>query len=733
MPKTQPSQSKKKQKLTKKRKKSQELSNVYTSDDIGGLSNNGGGLGNNEMDCLEELASAQVAGTTTSSNNTASGTSNEINNTNSTINPTSNANAPSPRPQHPPPPGIQQIPNLRIELARHLQTETLSTFLLQSCPGLRMPTFERWLLDSKLEESDRFQSIINEWMDDPSSKLAHTSGKAKKKYGRAAMYRGDNAQQERENSRKEKDCKLLIAAEKRIPAQTAQNRDGGYVGSWIRCIDRDPVLPYQVMETDPSCDRLLKEINAAFLPTADSGDEESDQQQQHLQKAKENVRELCHRTTEACKELQLLEQRLGKYHKFAGWDTSSSTPADRAGKKKKRKRGGGSSGGGGNVHVEWHKEDTTSEMPHICSLIYVHKKRKSSRSSSTSANTGSGTEDNQGEDTSTNQNKPKPFVIKINASHYHKLRVKFDAVYKSSSDTSSMTNEQSTQAFHAILFATVIRYSSLSGGQQLNDWRGGGMQGAVHEGVFDCLSKWFGVGGPLSASGTECFASPFNSTLDRFFSAFPSPDIDGHFGSHGDFFFNPMSNLDFLRPAGGWYELNPPFSPGVMNKMAYRLGELVEISRKQELDVAFIVVIPTVRNIANRNSGDDRAKAKKKKKKKKNNRLNDHEDSSDNTNLMSTVHHAASQSFRQLINSPYCRSHIVLPAREHGYIEGGQHLRPTKYKDSQYSTSVIVLRSKSWKSTDDAGLFEKELREAFASRHAMEVNLRRERSIGKTV
>lgn len=238
------------------------------------------------------------------------------------------------------------------------------------------------------------------------------------------------------------------------------------------------------------------------------------------------------------------------------------------------------------------------------------------------------------------------------------------------------------------------------------------MQGAVHESVFDCLSKWFGVGGvPLSASGTECFASPFNSTLDRFFSAFPSPDIDGHFGSHGDFFFNPMSNSDFLRPAGGWYELNPPFSPGVMNKMAYRLGELVEISRKQELDVAFIVVIPTVRNIANRNSDDyNMAKTKKKKKNKKNNRLNDHEDSSDNTDLMSTVHHAASQSFHQLINSPYCRSHIVLPAREHGYIEGGQHLRPTKYKDSQYSTSVIVLRSKSWKSTDDAVLFQKEPR-----------------------
>lgn len=760
MPRTHPSSSKKKPKVVRKRKKpptnqSQEaLSNVCNitglDNGVAGLDGTIGGLEDNVMDCLDELACAQV-GLTSSSINTASDSSKNNSTSDGTKgakeNPPSIQTSDLPLPP-PPPPGIHQIPNLRIELARHLQTQTLSTFLLQSCHGLRMPTFERWLLDSKMEESDRFQSIIEAWMDNPSLKLAHTaSGKSKKKYGRAAMYLQEkdetNAQHERENSRKEKDCKLLLDADKRIPARIALNHDRcGYVGSWIRNVDRDPILPNQVMESDSSCDRLLREVIAAL--SIDNSGEESDQRQQ---KGREIVRELCHRTTEACKELYHLEQRLGKYQKF-GWDSTST--ADRGGKKK-RKTGSGSSGGGNvdKIHVEWNKEgeeDATGESPQhshqLCSLVYVPKKRKSYRPASlinygkpSSAATNTSTpEDNQIDDTSS-QHKPKPFVIKLNASHYHKLRAMFDATYNpsdASTSTSSMTKEQSAHAFNAALFAVVIRYSSMSGGQLLNDWRGGGMQGAVHEGVFDCLSKWFGG----SASGTECFASPFNSTLSGFFSAFPSPDLDGHFGSHGDF-FHPLSESDFLRP--GWYELNPPFSPGVMSKMAHRIGELLDISCKQELDVAFIVVIPTLRTIANDNGfSADKVKAKKKKKKKRHkDSVQDDDDSQEESNnkssVASTVHHAASQSFRQLINSPYLRSHIVLPAREHGYIEGGQHLRPTKFKESQYSTSVIILRSKSWIGTEDAELFEKELRDAFASRHAMEVEQRKERSMGKMV
>jgi len=250
------------------------------------------------------------------------------------------------------------------------------------------------------------------------------------------------------------------------------------------------------------------------------------------------------------------------------------------------------------------------------------------------------------------------------------------------------------------------------------------MQGAVHDGVFDCLSKWF------SASGTECFASPLNSTLSRFHSAFPSPDIDGHFGSHGDFFHSSLDST-FLRP--GWYELNPPFSPGVMAKMTRRLGELLDKSCTQDLDVAFIVVIPTVRLVlTDARVSNEKAVARKKKKKKHTGSQEAPEESHSKSSAAAAVHRAALASFRELTSSPYCRSHIVLPARAHGYIEGGQHLRPTHFKESQFSTSVILLRRKEWTGAD-AELFETELRAAFVSRHAQEVEQRRERAVEKMV
>jgi len=543
----------------------------------------------------------------------------------------------------------------------------------------------------------------------------------------------------RETSRKERDVKLLLEAEKRTSLDIMSQKNRDCVGVWIRHLDRDPILPYQAIETDASCDRLLTEILAAMATTGGMGEELD--QQQCLNKAKDIVRELCHRTAEACRDIQSMEMRFGKYQKFI-WDTVDSGGA--GSKRKKRKRD--ASAGGVSVdriNVEWHDEDR------LCSLIYIPKKRKSKLPSSLRggwrnerrvpietplANAGATDGNNQEDGDATGQHKPKPFVIKINASHYHKLRSMFDSTHcpknAPTSATTSMKKEQATHSFHAALFATVIRYSSLSGGQQLNDWKGGGMQGAVHDGVFDCLSKWFrGDGSSAPSFGTECFASPFNSILPRFFSAFPSPDIDGHFGSHGDF-FHPTSESLFLRP-GSWYELNPPFSPGVMNNMAHRIGQLLEIAHREELDVTFVVIVPTVRgttNNADRLGSDMKAKKKKKKKKKSD---RDSKEGFINNNH-NTIHQAASHSFFQLINSPYCRSHITLPAREHGYIEGGQHLRPTKYKESQSSTSVIVLKSSSCTvlPDHDAESFEKELRVAFTSRHTMEVEQRKERSKG---
>ena len=449
-------QSKKKKDKKKKRKRSHtdDLSNVCN---ITGLDDGGilGGGGDNEMDCLDLMATAQEVDGTIKDDTPS------INHKAVKSDVQSSSSPP------PPPPGIDRIPNLRIELARHLQTQTLSTFLLKSFPKqLRMPSFERWLLDSKLEESDRYQSIIQEWVDDPSSKLAYISeDKEKKKYGRAAFYEQKqkdknviNAQYEREKSRYNKDCKLLIETEKRLPSNQSIN---------IHDIDSlDPILPSQVLDTDPSSQRLLKEIVAAISSTnnKDDADEEEVSLEQQVQKATEVVRELCHRASEACKEIKHMENRLGKYQKFADGTSIRSGSSS----KKKRKKGSSDN----KVRIEWHNDDQ------LCSLIYVPKKHKLSRPSSQTGGfrnvRSEASTDKQEEDTTTasHTKQPKPFVIKVNATHYHKLRVMFDTTYNGS----SMSTDQATHAYHAILFAMVIRYSSLSGGQQLNDFRGGGMQ-----------------------------------------------------------------------------------------------------------------------------------------------------------------------------------------------------------------------------------------------------------------
>jgi len=93
------------------------------------------------MDCLDLMATAQEVDGTLEEDDTPTTNHKAVE---SDVQPSSSS--------PPPPPGIDRIPNLRIELARHLQTQTLSTFLLKSYPKqLRMPTFERWLLEEQKE------------------------------------------------------------------------------------------------------------------------------------------------------------------------------------------------------------------------------------------------------------------------------------------------------------------------------------------------------------------------------------------------------------------------------------------------------------------------------------------------------------------------------------------------------------------------------------------------------
>jgi phosphorylated CTD-interacting factor 1 len=277
----------------------------------------------------------------------------------------------------------------------------------------------------------------------------------------------------------------------------------------------------------------------------------------------------------------------------------------------------------------------------------------------------------------------KPFCIKLNATHYDKLLDMFIRVHGDIKMIAFGKPTMAKHAFHLILMVLLLRYSSLSGGQLLLDLRGGGMQGAIHGDVFQVLHDLF-PNVPL----LECFGSPLNAYLSSFGSAFPA-DLDWHFGSIGNFLDEPVRE--------GCCEANPPFAPGMMSAMANRMEELLALADERNAELSFVVIVPH----AGSNSDTQRAAAKR----------------------------FGGVSLQQVTSSAYCRLHMVLPAKEHGYVEGAQHMRPTRYKESLYDTSIIILQSSQashreilW---DHLGA---QLRVAFASRHRDEVERRKPES-----
>jgi hypothetical protein len=63
----------------------------------------------------------------------------------------------------------------------------------------------------------------------------------------------------------------------------------------------------------------------------------------------------------------------------------------------------------------------------------------------------------------------------------------------------------------------------------------------------------------------ECFASPFNHTLDNFYSLFSK--IDTFYGSKGSFF------EDFLTASNMSYVVNPPFEEYIMHKVFHLINQ----------------------------------------------------------------------------------------------------------------------------------------------------------------
>jgi phosphorylated CTD-interacting factor 1 len=276
----------------------------------------------------------------------------------------------------------------------------------------------------------------------------------------------------------------------------------------------------------------------------------------------------------------------------------------------------------------------------------------------------------------------KPFLFKLNKGHYQKLREQFLQIHNQTAtkmDLSDSVKNKGIHAFHLLLLSLLLRYSALSGGQLLQDLRGGGMQGSIHEQVFDVLRSTFE--GPF----LEGFASPFNGYLPTFASAFP--EVEWHFGSVGNFM-----DLSFTQ---GCCEVNPPFSPGLMNGMVDHIENQLAKADQADLPLTFAVIVPTANKKA---SVSEVAVAKQ----------------------------AAAVSFRRMLSSSTRRHHVILAAREHGYVEGAQHLRPTKYKQSVYDTSVILLQSdKARDQKVDFQKLEEDLKSAFASRHADELDERK--------
>ncbi|RNF26882.1 putative phosphorylated CTD-interacting factor 1-like [Trypanosoma conorhini] len=127
------------------------------------------------------------------------------------------------------------------------------------------------------------------------------------------------------------------------------------------------------------------------------------------------------------------------------------------------------------------------------------------------------------------------------------------------------------------LALVLLRYAGLSGGEwQLES----GWHAAVPPGVFASLASAFHV-------TVECFASPLNCTLPRYFSAFP--DTDAFFGSCGNFFASaPSLPLDGDSLS---LEANPPFDHEVIGAGLERALQWLEDTPATR-PLSFVFILP---------------------------------------------------------------------------------------------------------------------------------------------
>lgn len=174
----------------------------------------------------------------------------------------------------------------------------------------------------------------------------------------------------------------------------------------------------------------------------------------------------------------------------------------------------------------------------------------------------------------------------------------------------------------------------------------------------------------------ECFASPLNCRYGRFCSAFP--DTDQPFGSVGSFFE--------FAPRAGCFEANPPFIPKLIKRMAEHMTALLEAA---DGPLAFVIIIPAWKD---------------------------------------------TPGWKQLYASRFNQRHVLVPQKDHGYCEGKQHIRKTRWRIASFDTSVFFWQNAraatKWPVTEQAVA---DLKSAFLSKQADERDSLGLRKSGKRV
>lgn len=185
----------------------------------------------------------------------------------------------------------------------------------------------------------------------------------------------------------------------------------------------------------------------------------------------------------------------------------------------------------------------------------------------------------------------------------------------------------------------------------------GGSQAAVPPEVIDCVE------GALGPGTRECFASPLNARLPKFCSQFP--EVDSPFGSAGSF--------DDLTVTHGCLFCNPPFHESVALQACDHALGLLAASESSEGSLTVAFVLPE--------------------------------------------RYGKWRPLERLVESPYLRMDIRIPARSHCYREGAAHAKRLQFRPASNDTAFVLLQtSKARRSRPIPDDFEERLRSAFAPR-----------------